>query len=131
VAGGLVLIAVGLAVVYGGMAELAGWWRSRHRRRRVTAVIVGLHEPAAVNPGSRARSPVFRFTTEEGQVIDAVSSAWTFPEPKVGRHIPVTYDPADPQRSAERVGVQAFKLVLSPLLMAGGLALAIFGLTFL
>ena len=128
---GLVLIAVGLAVVYGGMAELAGWWRSRHRRRRVTAVIVGLHEPGAVNPGSRARSPLFRFTTEEGQVIDAVSSAWTFPEPKVGRHIPVTYDPADPQRSAERVGVRAFKLVLSPLLMAGSLALAIFGLTFL
>jgi uncharacterized protein DUF3592 len=131
VAGGLVLIAIGLAIVYGGMAELVGWWRSRHRRRRVTAVIIGLHEPVAVNPGSRGRSPVFRFTTEGGQVIDAVSSAWTFPEPKVGRHIPVTYDPADPQRSAERVGVRAFKLVLSPLLIAGGLALAVFGLTFL
>jgi len=129
--GGLVLIAVGLGIVYGGMAELVGWWRSRHRRRRVTAVIVGLHEPAAVSPGSLARSPVFRFTIEEGQVIEAVSSAWTFPTPKVGRHIPVTYDPVDPQRNAERVGVQAFKLVLSPLLMAGGIALAIFGLTFL
>jgi Protein of unknown function (DUF3592) len=129
-AGGLVLIAVGLAIVYACVAEVTGWLRSRHRRRRVIAVIVGLHEPAAVNPGSWGRSPVFRFTTEEGQVIDAVSSAWTFPEPKVGRHIPVTYDPTDPQRSAERIGVQAFKLVLSPLLMAGGMALAIFGLTF-
>jgi Protein of unknown function (DUF3592) len=131
VAGGLVLIAIGLATVYGGVAELVGWWRSRHRRRRVTAVIIGLHEPVAVNPGSRGRFPVFRFTTDGGQVIDAVSSAWTFPEPKVGRHIPVTYDPADPQRSAERVGVRALKLVLSPLLIAGGLALAVFGLTFL
>ena len=73
-AGGLILIAVGLTIVYGGMAELVDWLRSRHRRRRVSAVIVGLHEPVAVNPGSRGRSPVFRFTTEEGQVIDALQA---------------------------------------------------------
>jgi hypothetical protein len=64
-------------------------------------------------------------------VVDAISLAWTFPEPKVGARIPVTYDPVGPQRSAERVGVRAFKLILSPVLVAFGLGLAIFGLTFL
>jgi hypothetical protein len=95
----------------------------------VIAEIVGRHEPGWVNPGHRGRSAVFRFTTADGRVVDAVSSASTFPEPKVGRRIPVTYDPADPRRSAERVGVLAVKLVLSPLLIVGGRVLAGFGVT--
>jgi Protein of unknown function (DUF3592) len=127
----LPVVLVGLAIAYGGVAELMNWLRSRHRLRRVTAVIVDLHDPIAVNPGSRGRSPVFRLTTDDGKMIDAVSSAWTFPEPKVGTPIPVTYDPLDPQRSAERVGVRKFKLIFSPLLIAFGLGFAIFGLTFL
>jgi hypothetical protein len=64
-------------------------------------------------------------------VVEAISSAWTFLKPKVGTRIPVTYDLVDPQRSAERVGVQIFKLILSPLVIAFGVGLAIFGLTFL
>lgn len=129
--GGIVMVVLGLVAVYGGLVELVGWVRSRRRRIRVTAVIVGGHEPAWMNPGHRGRSAVFRFTTADGQVIDAVSSASTFPEPKAGRRIPVTYDPADPRRSAERVGVLWFKVVLSPLLIAGGLVLAGFGVTFI
>jgi Protein of unknown function (DUF3592) len=131
VVGGLVVIACGLAFAYGGLAELVGWLRRRARLRRTTAVIVGLHEPIWGNPGSRGRSPVFRFTTQDGRVIDAVSSASTFPEPKVGRRIPIAYDPADPQRTAERIGVRTFKLFLSPVLIAGGLAFAFFGVTLL
>ena len=127
----LPLILVGLVIAYGGVAELMIWLRSRSRLRRVTAVIVGLHESIAVNPGGRGWSPVFRFTTAEGQVVEAISSAWTFLKPKVGTHIPVTSDLVDPQRSAERIGVQIFKLILSPLVIAFGVGLAIFGLTFL
>lgn len=128
--GGLVVVTIGLALAYGGVAELVGWVRSYRRRVRVTAEIVGRHEPGWLNPSYRGRSPVFRFTTQDGQVVDAVSSASTFPEPKVGRRVPVTYDPTDPQRSAERVGVLTFKVVvLSPLLIAGGAVLAGFGLT--
>jgi len=129
--GALVVVAVGLTIVYGGAAELVGWLRSRSRLRRTTAVIIGLHEPTALGPGSRGRAAIFRFTTEQGQVVEAVSAAWTFPEPRVGRRIAVTYDPIDPRRSAERVGVLTFKIVLSPVLIAGGIALAIFGLTLL
>ena len=127
----LPVVLIGLAIAYGGVAELMTWLRSRHRLRRVTAVIVDLHHPTAAGPGNLARSPVFRFTTDDGQVIDAISSAWTFPVPKIGRRIPVTYDPVHPQGSAEWVGVQTFKLILSPLLIAFGLGFAIFGLTFL
>jgi Protein of unknown function (DUF3592) len=131
-AGGIVMIAIGLCAVYAGVVEIVWWLRSRRRRIRVTAVIVGGHEPAWQNPGYHGRSAVFRFTTRDGQVIDAVSAASTFPEPKAGRHVPVTYDPTDPQRSAERVGVYVFKLVLMvPLLIAGGLTLAGFGVTFI
>jgi hypothetical protein len=127
----LPVVLVGIAIAYGGVAELMIWLRSRHRLRRVTAMIVDLHTPAAVGPGHLGRSPVFRFMTDDGQVIDAVSSAWAFPVPKIGRRIPVTYDPVDPQGSAEWVGIQIFKLILSPLLIAFGLGFAVFGLTFL
>jgi hypothetical protein len=127
----LLLILVGLVIAYGGVAELMIWLRSRSRLRRMTAVIVGLPESIAVHPGGRGWSPVFRFTTEAGQVVEVISLAWTFLKPKVGTCIPVTYDLVDPQRSAERVGVQIFKLILSPLVIAFGVGLAIFGLTFL
>jgi hypothetical protein len=62
----LPLILVGLAIAYGGVAELMIWLRNRSRLRRETAVIVDLHTPIAVKPGHRGRSPAFRFTTEEG-----------------------------------------------------------------
>lgn len=128
----LALIGVGLVVCYGGAAELAGWLRTRRRRRRVTGVIVGHTDPGtAVGPGTVSRAAVLEFTTEDGRVVRAVSSAWSFPGPKVGTRVQVAYDPADPQRSAERAGVMSLKVVLSPLLIALGLGLAIYGLTFL
>lgn len=125
----LPVILVGLAIAYGGVAELMIWLRSRDRLRRVTAVIVDLRTPTAVGPGHLGRSPVFRLSTEDGRVIDAVSSAWTFPAPRIGRRIGVTCDPLDPQGTAEWAGVRIFKLILSPLLILFGLGLGIFGLT--
>jgi hypothetical protein len=127
----LPLIVVGLVIAYGGVAELVDWFRSRARLRRVTAEIVGLHEPVATSPSNKARSAVFRFTTDDGEVVEAISTAWSWPVPRIGQRIPVTYDPADPQRSAEKAGVRVFKLLLSPLLIAFGLGLGILGLTFL
>jgi hypothetical protein len=127
----LPVVLVGLVIAYGGMAELMIWLRSRDRLRRVTAVIVDLHTPTAAGPGHLGRSPVFRLSTEDGRFIDAVSSAWTFPAPRIGRRIGVTYDPLDPQGTAEWAGVRIFKLILSPLLILFGLGLAAFGLTLL
>lgn len=127
----LVLIGVGLVIVYGGAAELAGWFRARRRLRRTTGVIVGHVDPGtAVGPGTASRSAVFEFTTEDGRVVRAVSSAWSYPGPRAGTRVPVVYDPATPQTSAERAGVLQVKVALSPLLMALGVGLAIYGLTF-
>lgn len=125
-----ILVLVGLVIVYGGAAELVGWLRSAARLRRTTAVIVGLHHPTAAGPGNLARAPVFRFTTEDGRTVDAVSSAWTYPVPKVGRRIAVTYDPHDPQGSAERAGVRTRKAALSPLVIAFGLGFVVFGILY-
>ena len=127
----LPLFLVGAVIVYAGTAELVGWVRSRARLRRVTAEIVGLHEPIATSPSNRARSAVFRFTTERGEVVEAISSAWTWPVPRIGRRITVTYDPHDPQGTADQVGVRAVKALLSPLLIVLGLGLGVIGLTYL
>jgi hypothetical protein len=98
----------------------------------VTGVIVGHADPGtALDPGTVGRSAIVEFTTEDGTVVRSTSSAWSFPGPKVGTRVPVTYDPARPHDSAERSGVLSLKVVLSPLLVALGLGLAIYGLTFL
>lgn len=122
---------VGLVVAYGGVVELIGWLRGRSRRRRTLAVVVGAVEPGATAPGTRARSPVFRFQTDDGRVVDAVSSAWTPLPPKAGKRIPVVYDPAEPQATAERVGVLRVKLALTPFVIGLGLGLVGFGCTLL
>jgi uncharacterized protein DUF3592 len=128
----LPLILVGLVIVYAGMAELLGWFRARRRLRRVTGVVVGHTDPGtALDPGTAGRAAIVEFTTEDGSVVRSTSSAWSFPGPKVGTRVPVTYDPARPRDSAERTGVLSLKVILSPLLVALGLGLAIFGLTFL
>lgn len=125
------LMLVGLVVAYGGAVELIGWLRSRTRRRRTVAVIVAAVEPGATAPGTRARAPVFRFQTDDGRVIDAVSSTWTPLAPKTGNRIPVAYDPANPHTTAERIGVLRVKLALTPFVIALGLALMGFGYTYL
>jgi hypothetical protein len=127
----LALLAVGLVIAYAGTAELAGWRRTRSHRRRTDAEVVGLVEPAATSPGSLSRSPVFRFQTADGRVVEAVSASWGYPPPKLGTRLRISYDPADPERTADRVGVLQLKVVLAPVLVVLGLGLAIFGLTFL
>lgn len=126
------VIGVGLALVYGGAAEMLGWLRGRARLRRVTGVVVGHVSPGAAGPANPSRSARIQFTADDGRVVEVVSSAWSYPGPSVGEHVPVLYDPADPEGSADRAGTRVLKAVLfSPLLIAAGAGLAIFGLTLL
>lgn len=77
----------------------------------------------------RSRAACFRFTTAEGQLIDAVSARSSFPGPRPGKQVSVLYDSADPQNSAEIAGVMTLKVLLSPTLIVGGAILAGFSLT--
>jgi hypothetical protein len=127
--GGAATIVVGLVIVYGGAAELVGHLRSRLRRQRTTAIVVGLVDVgrglSAANTANR--SAVLRFTTRDGRQVEATSSMWSAPGPRVGSRLRVTYDPADPAGTAERAGVQRLKVLLAPLLIAGGAGLAAYG----
>jgi hypothetical protein len=129
---GAIVIVFGLVVIYGAWSELIGWLRSRRRLIRVTGVVVGHVDPgAAVPPGSVSRSAAFEFQTETGRRIRAVSSAWSYPGPRIGRPIPIRYDPRKPASSAERAGVLTIKLLLTPVLLAVGTVFVGYGITLL
>lgn len=128
----LVFIVLGLVILYGSLSELRIWLRMRRRVRRAAGVIVGVKEETILGDRPmRGYAAVFRFVTEDGAVVEAVSSAASSPGPRVGRRITVVYDPADPHRTAERAGVWKLKVVLIPLLLVLGVGLVVFGLTFL
>jgi hypothetical protein len=123
------LIAFGAVFLYASAAELRTFVRLRRRGVRTTGVVVGHADRGG--PGTMQRSGVFEFVTETGQVVRSSSSASTPRGPKVGKRIPVVYDPAAPHRTAERPGVIAVKAALLPLIAAVGAALVVYGLTFL
>ncbi|HVX42921.1 MAG TPA: DUF3592 domain-containing protein [Mycobacteriales bacterium] len=128
--GGIVVILIGLVVVHGAGSELLDWLRSRRRLVRTRAVVVGHADPgAAVSPGIVARSAEVEFSTESGERIRTVSSAWSYPGPRVGRQINIRYDPRNPRRSAERSGVIVIKLLLMPPLLVFGGWLIAYGIT--
>jgi hypothetical protein len=132
VAGGLVVIAIGLLVAFAGLRELAGYLRARRRLRRTGGVVVGHVDAVGGYAGGTSttmRSARLRFATRTGEVIESVSSARSSRPPPVGTHVPVVYDPADPAGTADTTGTAAFKVALSPLLILGGLAFAAFGVT--
>lgn len=129
---GAIAIVFGLIVIYGACSELIGWLRSRRRLVRTMGVVVAHVDPgAAVSPGSVSRSAAFEFQTETGRSVRAVSSAWSYPGPRLGRHIPVRYDPRRPATSAERAGVLAIKVLLTPLLLGLGGAFVGYGVMLL
>lgn len=123
-------IAVGLAMIWGGAAELFGWWRARRRTVRTEGVIVGRTEVLGQGPGGHNRAARFQFT-HDGQIFESTSQKYSYPGPKPGTHVTVSYDPADPKATAEVAGVRTFKLAMSPLLIAGGATLAIYSATLL
>ncbi|MFF9850455.1 DUF3592 domain-containing protein [Streptomyces litmocidini] len=114
----LLQVLMGGVLVWASAAELVEYARTRSRLVRTTGVVVG-REDSEMRPGVKRRSAVFRFTTEQGRSFEVVSSAQTWPGPKVGAPIPVIYDPERPWR-AERVGVFVFKLWFMPLTLALG-----------
>jgi hypothetical protein len=115
-----IYLGMGLLLVYGGGVEFFGWFRARSRLRRVSGVIVGRIEVLGTGPGTHARSGRFQFTTEQGRVIDKESSLYSFPGPRVGKAVIISYDPRHPRKSAEIAWVARLKVMLSLLLMAGG-----------
>ncbi|WP_158718767.1 DUF3592 domain-containing protein [Streptomyces griseus] len=114
----LMLTLLGGALIWGSVTEVTGYLRSRSRLVRTTGVVIGVDEEET-RPGVRRRSALFRFTTDDGETIETVSSAQTWPGPKVGALIPVTYDPEHPWE-AERTGVLVFKLWMMPFTFALG-----------
>lgn len=125
----VIAIGIGAALLWGCRNEIVTLLRLRRRGVRTTAVVVGHSTPGMANPGTMQRAGVFEFTTEAGEVIRATSSASTPRGPKVGRRIPIVYDPADPRGTAERPGVIALKVALVPPVGALGIFLICLGAT--
>ncbi|MEV5829903.1 DUF3592 domain-containing protein [Spirillospora sp. NPDC052242] len=98
--------------------------RMRGRWRRTTGVIVG-HRKIASPGESPTYAPVFRFTAEDGRTVQAAGSVSTAWRRGAGRRIPVVYDPADPEGTADRPGGLRAQLALAPVLLAVGAGLLI------
>lgn len=122
-------VLVGIVLIVGGGRELLDWWSGRLRRQRVRGVFVGRQNVGGQRPSVVSRAGRFRFTTREGHIVEAVSSLSTFPGPKPGKPVTISYDPVDPPGSAEVIGVLRFKVALSPLLILGGVVLATYSVT--
>ncbi|HEY8481545.1 MAG TPA: DUF3592 domain-containing protein [Spirillospora sp.] len=123
----IVLIVLGLLMLWGCGSELVTLLRLRRRGIRTTGVVVGHSTPGMASPGSMQRAGVFEFRTQSGELVRKTSAASTPRGPKVGKQIPVIYDPADPWGTAERPGVVAIKTVLLPLMMVLGVFLICLG----
>jgi hypothetical protein len=81
---------------------------------------------ALVHTGVHPRAARFRFTTADGQVVESVSAFNSIPRPpEPGTEMAIVYDPADPQRSAERADVWRFVSFAQPLLFALGAGIAL------
>lgn len=122
-------VLVGIALIISGGRELLGWWSGHQRRVRVRGVFVGRQDVGGQRASVVSRAGRFRFTTREGHIVEAVSSLSTFPGPKPGKPVVISYDPVDPPGSAEVLSVFRSKVVISPLLIIGGAVLAIYSLT--
>lgn len=123
--------AMGVLLVYAGVGELRDWFRARSRLLRVPGVTVGSEEVLGRGPGVHNRSARFRFTTDQGKVIDKESSFYSFPGPKPGKRVTVSYDPERPWESAEIAWVARMKVLFSPLLAGGGIAFLVLAATYL
>lgn len=118
---------MGLVMAYGGAKELLQHARARRRLVRTSAVVVGVVDVGLFRANSTSYAARFRFTAADGRAVEAVSAASSFPGPTVGRQVPIVYDPADPEGSAERVGARRIQLALAPLMVAGGGTLTTWG----
>jgi hypothetical protein len=86
--GHVIGILLGLLILFDGVVTLVKRARLRAWLRTAPGVFVGREDVIGSRPAVQSRSGRFRFTTEEGRVIEATSSFYSFPGPKPGR--PVT-----------------------------------------
>ncbi|MFG2085537.1 MULTISPECIES: DUF3592 domain-containing protein [unclassified Spirillospora] len=124
--GNLIGVLLGVALVGGGVYEVVKRLRLQSRMLRAAGVFVGRDDVLGPGgPSTTSRVGRFRFTTAQGRPVEAGSSLYSFPGPKPGRSVTVVYDPAQPEETAERLGVHYLQLVaIGPLLMAVGVAVA-------
>ncbi|WP_158079097.1 DUF3592 domain-containing protein [Actinomadura sp. CNU-125] len=121
-------------LVFLGILFLLAFWavlrrdtRIRTRGRRTTGVIVG-HKAIKDSETGTTYAAVFRFTTEDGRTVEAVSTLSTSWRRGIGREVALIYDPADPEGTADRPGSHRLNLVFIPTLLAWGTGLTAIGL---
>jgi Protein of unknown function (DUF3592) len=120
---------IGAILCTGGASALVRQLRLSPRLVRTEGVVVGATDAPGTRPGTRGRAARFRFTTEDGREVEASSAFYFFVGPRPGKRVAVTYDPAHPERTAERAGVRLFLLYgHGPLTIAGGVAIVVFNL---
>lgn len=103
---------------------LHDWPRLYRTGRRTPATVVG-HRTDRSDSGDPMYAPVFRFTTEDGQAVEATSTVFTSREPRPGQEIQVVYASDDPEGTAERVGDHRWKLAMGLLFLVVGTGLLI------
>ncbi|GAA1561531.1 hypothetical protein GCM10009678_50490 [Actinomadura kijaniata] len=121
-------VAFGAFVVVQGVRAMVEYLRLHLRGERVPGVIVGSRD-APGSPGVRRRAGVFRFTTRQGQTIERRSATYSPRGPRPGTAVTVVYDPARPEKRAERAGITLLMVTaLTPLMIAVGIAIILLNL---
>lgn len=94
----LLLLALGVLAVYGGVRTLRQARGFRARARRVPGILVGIH--AARHNDRPSQYPVLRFRTLDGVELETTSNVNEEPfylTRMRGQRVPVLYDPEDPR----------------------------------
>lgn len=88
------LAAAGIVLLIGGVFAAIGLVRARLRQgwTRTTGEVVG------ARPGRNGQYPIFRWRDAAGGEHQHVSAVSSRPAPRVGREVPVLYDPQAPHR---------------------------------
>jgi hypothetical protein len=112
-----IFLAVGLACLAGAGAAHLHRLEFEEHAVRVEARVIGLVQRRSNHGSSPVYAPVFRFTTNDGQVVRVTSSSASSPPAyEVGQTVPLLYDPGRPQRAEE---ITFSSRYLAPLLLLG------------
>lgn len=126
-------IAFGGFIIYHAGYEILSWLKQRSRLARVPGVIIGKRDTRGelgMGPATYSRAAIFRFTTRDGQVIEAESRLSSFPGPKPGKKVTVVYDPNHPDE-ADTTGRKAVYLIIGMIIFLVGVALVVISLVYL
>jgi hypothetical protein len=113
----MIFLAVGLACLAGAAAAHLQRLDFERHAVRVEARVISLLQRRSTQGSSPVWAPVFRFTTNDGQVVRvSSSSAANPPAYEVGQTVALLYDPEHPQRAEE---ITFSSRYLAPLLLLG------------